>query len=190
MNTRAASLLIAFACLVGVIAPPGLRAQTANAPQWTEYHNRKWNFCGAYPAGWKAVELFNGDQLRISPGDGRDDAPTFILAAFNNAHTESANYKSLDDVAEDYEDDIRDNMVKELTSQNKNTNIAGMPALITTRSFVLDGQRWHARELRVERPDHVIVEAFLRAPHETFAAAERTFDQMVSQRLRVQCSGK
>lgn len=162
-------------------------AQKTSASKTMPYRSVKWGFCAAFPSGWKAEELFSGDLLQATnPGM---KVSVITLGAFNNNNEEGRKPKSLEDVAEDAEDHLRDQMVKELAAKNEPTRVAGLPALITRQSYFEHGQPWRAKELRVQRGDGVVVELVLRAQAGAFEQLEKSFGEMIAKAFRPACDG-
>lgn len=145
-------------------------------------------FCAAFPSGWHPEELFDGILFRAKPHVGHDNDPVITLGGYEGKNYEG-HYKSLEELADDAQDDLRDQMVSQLRATNTDSKIQGSPALVTRQSYLRGSAPWSAKHILVQREDGVIMELSLSGPDEEFERLLPQFDEMVASRFQRTCAG-
>jgi hypothetical protein len=172
--------------LQGFAAEKPSRLQQVRSPQW--------GFCLAYPAEWKAAPLFGGDVTQLLPASQSKSGlqGEIRFGAFRNQkNSEPSNVpKSLEEIADDSLDNIKDQMVKQLSVENQSISIAGERGLITNISYDKDGVPWREKHARVRRADEVVIELQLIAPASQYSTLEPAFDRMVKHSLQPRCPSR
>src|SRR5690349_6699065 len=99
------------------------------------FRSTEWNFCLSYPAQWKMAPLFGGQVMQLTAPSVANAEVRF--GAFRNfKNSEPSNVpKTLDEIADDALDNIKDQMVKELRVENQPTRLQGQQGLITSISY-------------------------------------------------------
>jgi len=159
----------------------GFTAEKSSSLQ--QVRNAPWGFCLAYPTEWKAAPLFGGEVTQLLPVSASQSGgqPEIRFGAFRNQkNSEPSNVpKSLEEIADDSLDNIKDQMVKQLKVENQPVKIAGERGLITNISYDKDGMPWREKHARVRRADEVIIELQLISPASLYSKLEPAFDRMV-----------
>lgn len=157
-----------------------------------DVRNPQWGFCLAYPAQWKSAPLFGGEvtQLLPQPATSADLQPEIRYGAFrNHLNSEPSDApKSLEEIADDALDYIKDQMVKQLRVADRRTKIGGEQALITNISYTKEGVPWREKHVRIRRSDEAIIVLQLMAPASKYAGLEPAFDRIAQNTFRPRCS--
>lgn len=190
VSQRSAVVLITAMFAVGLSA----QSKPATGARSRHYFDANYNFCVDYPANWQTWEPFDRNAVALLP-PGVQGYPSTEITVGGRVNQPS----ETDETRGETLQEIWDSGVKSLAKygkassisvvEQKQTSLAGYPALATKYEYTEGGQRWHVQEIVFITRSQAVFELALTCHPEEVQKLTPVFDAIVRS-FKIQCDPK
>jgi hypothetical protein len=165
------------------------------AGRWTHYRNERWNFCAAYPAGWKRTPAASQSGIQLNPfGLRPPPRDTYVAIGALPNQPSDAEPTRLQTAEEIFDTDLKElktDGAEDITVlEKRRCTLQGFPALITrVRYRAGNSGLWQIEKTyRITSFDGVVYAVELKCLPEELSTLEPILDRMVQKSFRIGCT--